>query len=158
MWNQASWDPRNSERNFCNCVYRNLKSQDFNGVWIRDQVIPVRRSNKLSYEATNVGSWSFVVCNGPARDKCEVIYEMFHIKNCRCEIKWAIIIAVMSTILPVWQSRRLSEAPLNQEHTAAPWCYGQHSGLWIQWSEFKSRWDLCFATLLKAKGETYSRH
>ena len=23
-----------------------------------------------------------------------------------------------------------------------PWCNGQHSGLWIQWSEFKSRWDL----------------
>ena len=22
-----------------------------------------------------------------------------------------------------------------------PWCNGQHSGLWIQWSEFKSRWN-----------------
>ena len=32
--------------------------QDFNGVWTRDLVIPVRRSNQLSYEATDIGSWS----------------------------------------------------------------------------------------------------
>ena len=32
------------------------KSQDFNGVWTRDLVKPVRRSNQLSYEATDVGS------------------------------------------------------------------------------------------------------
>ena len=37
------------------------KSQDFNGVWTRDLAIPVRRSNQLSYEATDVGSWSFFV-------------------------------------------------------------------------------------------------
>ena len=37
------------------------KIQDFNGVWTRDLAIPVRRSNQLSYEATDVGSWSFVV-------------------------------------------------------------------------------------------------
>ena len=37
------------------------KSQDFNGVWTGDLTIPVRRSNQLSsYEATDVGSWSFV--------------------------------------------------------------------------------------------------
>ena len=23
-----------------------------------------------------------------------------------------------------------------------PWCNAEHSGLWIQWSEFKSPWDL----------------
>ena len=34
------------------------KIQDFNGVWTRDLTIAVRRSNQLSYEATNVGSWS----------------------------------------------------------------------------------------------------
>ena len=28
--------------------------------------------------------------------------------------------------------------------TVVPWCNGQHFGLWIQWSEFKSRWDLLF--------------
>ena len=34
------------------------KIQDFNGVWIRGPAIPVWRSNQLSYEATDVGSWS----------------------------------------------------------------------------------------------------
>jgi len=34
----------------------------------------VRRSNQLRYEATDVGSWSFV-------SSSEVIYEMFHILN-----------------------------------------------------------------------------
>ena len=32
----------------------------------RDLAIPVRRSNQLSYEATDVGSWSFVGSNVPA--------------------------------------------------------------------------------------------
>ena len=36
------------------------KIQDFNGVWTRDLAILVRCSNQLSYEATDVGSWSFV--------------------------------------------------------------------------------------------------
>ena len=44
--------------------------------------IPVGRSNQLSYEATDVGSWSFVSSNEPVTNGCEVIYEMFHILNC----------------------------------------------------------------------------
>ena len=63
------------------------KIQDFNGVWTRDLTIPVRRSNQLSYEATDIGRWSFVGSNEPLRNECEVIYEMFHIQNCGCEIK-----------------------------------------------------------------------
>ena len=63
------------------------KSQDFNGVWTCDLAIPVRRSNQLSYEATDVGSWSFVSSNEPVKNGCEVIYEMFHISNCGFEIK-----------------------------------------------------------------------
>ena len=35
------------------------KSQDFNEVWTCDLATPVRRSNQLSYEANDVGSWSF---------------------------------------------------------------------------------------------------
>ena len=35
------------------------KSQDFKRVWTCDPAIPVRRSNQLSYETTDVGSWSF---------------------------------------------------------------------------------------------------
>ena len=63
------------------------KSQDFNGVWTRDLAIPVRRSNQLSYEATDVVSWSFVNSKEPVRNECEVIYEMLHILNCGFEIK-----------------------------------------------------------------------
>ena len=63
------------------------KSQDFNRVWTRDLAIVVRRSNQLSYEGTDVGSWSFVGPREPVRNECEVIYEIFHILNCECEIK-----------------------------------------------------------------------
>ena len=35
------------------------KIQDLYEVWTRDLTIPVRCSNQLSYEATDVGSWSF---------------------------------------------------------------------------------------------------
>ena len=65
------------------------KFQGFKGVWTRDLAIPVRRSNQLSYEATDVGSWSFVSSNEPVRSEYENIYEIFHIKalNRGCEIK-----------------------------------------------------------------------
>ena len=39
----------------------------------------MRRSNQLSYEATDVGSWSFVGSDKPVRNECEMIYEIFHI-------------------------------------------------------------------------------
>ena len=54
------------------------KRQDLNRVWTRDLAIPVRRSNQLSYEATGVGSGSFVGYNEPVRNECEVIYEIFY--------------------------------------------------------------------------------
>ena len=63
------------------------KSQDFNRVWTRDLAIAGRRSNQLSYEDTDIGSWLFVGRKEPVRNECEVIYEMFHILNCGCEIK-----------------------------------------------------------------------
>ena len=46
------------------------KSQDFNRVWTRDLAIPVQCSNQLSYEATDVGSWSFVSSNEPVKNGC----------------------------------------------------------------------------------------
>ena len=55
------------------------KSQDFNGVWSRDLAIPVRRSNQLSYEATDFGNWSFVSSNEPVSNECEVIYMKYFI-------------------------------------------------------------------------------
>ena len=54
------------------------KSQDFNGVWTRDLAIPVWRSNRLSYEATDVGSWSFVSSNEPVKNGCEISYITSH--------------------------------------------------------------------------------
>ena len=79
-------------------AYRSLEKSGLNGVWTRDLAIPLRRSKQLSYEATHVGSWSFVSSNEPVKNGCEVIYEMFHILNCGFEIKWAMIIAVMNAI------------------------------------------------------------
>ena len=67
----TSYDPCSYERNLCNCVRRSLKTQDFNGVWSRDLTIPVRRSNQVSYEATDVESWSFLGSNEPVRNECE---------------------------------------------------------------------------------------
>ena len=45
------------------------KIQDFNGVWTRDLAISVRRSNQLSYEATDVGSRSIVGSYVPVKVK-----------------------------------------------------------------------------------------
>ena len=43
------------------------KIQDINGIWTRDLAIPVRCSHQLSYEATDVGSWS-IICSGFLRN------------------------------------------------------------------------------------------
>ena len=64
----------------------------FNGVGTRDLPIPVRRSNQLGYEATDVGSWSFVGSNLPMRNESinEMIHEINHIPHilkCGNEIK-----------------------------------------------------------------------
>ena len=75
------------------------KSQDFYGVWTPDLVIPVRHSIQLSYEATDVGSWSFVSSNEPMTNGCEVIYEMFHILNCGFAIKLAMIFILLWWLL-----------------------------------------------------------
>ena len=37
------------------------KSQDFNAVWTRDLAIPVRRSNHLSYEATDLFRFLYAI-------------------------------------------------------------------------------------------------
>ena len=61
LWSSQLWEQ------FLQLRREAWKMQDFNGVWTRDLAIPVRRSNQLSYEATDVGSWSFVGSNGPVR-------------------------------------------------------------------------------------------
>ena len=84
---QVSHDHCSSERNFKQLRIEAWKRQDFNGVWTCDLAIPMRLSNQLSYEATDIGSWSFVSSNEPVKNGCEMIYEMFHILNCVFEIK-----------------------------------------------------------------------
>ena len=86
------------------------KSQDFNQVWTRHLVIPVRRSNQLSYEDIDIGSWSFLGRKEPVRNEREVLYEIFHILNCRWKIKLSIILAVMKAIhaiayIEAWKSQ-----------------------------------------------------
>ena len=66
---QVSYDHRSYERNFKLLRIEGWKSQDFNGVWTCDLAIPVRRSNQLSYEATDVGNWSFVSSNEPVKSE-----------------------------------------------------------------------------------------
>ena len=64
------YDPRSYERDFCNCIKKAEKfGTSINGIWTRDLAIPVWRSNQPSYEATDVGSWSFVGANVPMRNE-----------------------------------------------------------------------------------------
>ena len=67
------------------------KIQDFSGVWTRDLAIPVRRSNQLSYEATDVGSWSFVGSNCPVRNESMMKWYIWNesYMNCGYEVKWS---------------------------------------------------------------------
>ena len=48
------------EHNLCDCLRSLKKIQNFNGIWTCDLAIPVWCSNLLNYEATDVGSWSFM--------------------------------------------------------------------------------------------------
>ena len=65
-WASLLWSAEDSRtRKAINTIYaiasiEASKIHDFNGVWTRDLAIPVRHSNQLSYEATDIGSWSFV--------------------------------------------------------------------------------------------------
>ena len=65
------------KRNLRNRV---CKFKGFNLVRTGDLAKPVRRSNQLNYEATDVENWSFVGSNEPVRNECEVTYEIFHVK------------------------------------------------------------------------------
>ena len=76
------------------------KFQDFNGVWTRELAVPVRHSNQLSYEATDVGSWLFVgsKCSREEWIKDEMIYEMDHIWTTDIKPSEAMILALMNAI------------------------------------------------------------
>ena len=94
-------NPRSCERNLCNCV-RSLKEiQDFNGTWTRSFAIPVRCSNQLRYEATDVGSWSIMCSYVPVKEMNVIdVYEINHIRTAD-EIKWTMILAVVIAIYAI---------------------------------------------------------
>ena len=72
---KCSYDPRSYERNFSNSLEKPEK--------------PLRRSNQLRYETTDVRSWSFVASHAMNEPTNEMIYEMSHTLNCGYEIKWS---------------------------------------------------------------------
>ena len=85
IWNQVKlWSPQ-LWKQFLQLRREAWKIQDFNVVWTCDLAIPVPRSNQLSYEATDVGSRSFVSSNGPTRNcfpNCEDhSFTWFHIRS-----------------------------------------------------------------------------
>ena len=57
-----------------------------------------------------------------------------------------IIIIIVICLMSTWWTDQTRHSLIS---LPAPWCNGQHSGLWIQRSEFKSRWDLYFKVILK---------
>ena len=54
--------------------------QDFNGIWTRDFAVPMWCCNQLSYEATDVGSWSIMCSYVPVKEmNLKDVYEINHI-------------------------------------------------------------------------------
>ena len=86
MWNQVAMILAVMKAMYAIVYIEAWKSQDFNGVWTHDFSVLVLRSNQLSYEATDIGSWSYVGPEEPVRKESEVLYQIFHIMSCRCEI------------------------------------------------------------------------
>ena len=66
---QVSYDPRSYGRNFCNCIEKPEKVRTSTRFEPCDLAISVGCSNQLSYEATDIGSWSCVGPNVPVRDE-----------------------------------------------------------------------------------------
>ena len=52
IWNQVKLWSSQLWTQFLQLRREAWNIQDFNGIWTRDLAIPVRRSNQLSYEAT----------------------------------------------------------------------------------------------------------
>ena len=76
IWNQVKLWSSQLWTQFLQLRREAWKIHDFNGVWTRDLTIPVRRSNQLSYEATDVGSRSFVGSNVPVRNESTMKWSM----------------------------------------------------------------------------------
>ena len=56
--------------------------QNFNRIWTHDLAIPVRCSNQLSYEATDVGSLSIMCSYVPVKEMNVIdVYEINHMRT-----------------------------------------------------------------------------
>ena len=58
------------------------KFRSFNGIWTCNLAIPVRYSNQLSHEATDVGSWSVMCLYAPVKEmNVKDVHEINHIRT-----------------------------------------------------------------------------
>ena len=70
FYTQVSYDPHSYERNFCNCIGKPEKSRTSTGFEpVTSQYRCDTNTIELSYEATDVGSWSFLGSNVPVRNE-----------------------------------------------------------------------------------------
>ena len=78
-------------------LLKNLKKiQDFNGIWTRNLAIPVRCSNQLSYEATEIVNCVHICSR--ERDECDRCTWNKSYKNCGNEIKKRRVLALVNGI------------------------------------------------------------
>ena len=125
MWNGSymnrgyeikwSYDPRSYERNFCNCVKNPEKFRTSTGYWTRDLAIPVRRSNQLSHDATDVGSGSFVDSNVHVRNKSTMKWYM----------KWIIYELRIWNQVELWSSQLWTHI-IDKFGKIEIYCYSMH--------------------------------
>ena len=79
--NEMKNDPRRCQCNLCNCVMKPEKKSGLQlGFKPVTSAIPVRCSNQLSYEATDVGSRSIMGSYVPVKEQSvNDVYEINHI-------------------------------------------------------------------------------
>ena len=119
IWNQVKLWSSQLWTQFLQLRREAWKIQDFNGVWTRDLAIPVRRSNQLSYEATDVGSWSFVGSNGPVRNESMMKWYM----------KWIIYELRIWNQVKLWSSQLWTQfLQLRRE----AWKIQDFNGVWTR--------------------------
>ena len=119
IWNQVTLRSSQLWTQFLQLRKEAWKIQDFNGVWTRDLAIPVRRSNQLSYEATDVRSWSFVGSNVPVRNESTMKWYM----------KWFIYELRIWNQVKLWSSQSWTQfLQLRKE----AWKIQDFNGVWTR--------------------------
>ena len=94
VWSQISYDPRSYGRKFCDCLCRSLKNSGVQrglNPWPRDTGAALWAMKPLTLGAGHL--WVLIIMS-PWRMDVKWYMKIFHILNCRFEIKWAMITAV----------------------------------------------------------------